>query len=216
MIHTISKKCPVCGEEVDINLLMSTNAMGYADLDLRPPEMQRSTMYQTTRMCSCGNVFDSDSEGGSKELVESESYQNCDGIEFKSERAIIFYRLYLIDKDSNPDNFLSNYFHILKAAWACDDFDNENSSKMREIAIDLIDKIIENENHPEKKNDYLLMKADLMRRSGHFDELIDQFNDIKFEDELYQQIIDFQIEKAGEKDDSRYTVGDVIGKERPY
>ena len=59
-------ECPVCGREVSIYLLMSTNAMGYADLDLRPPEMQRSTMYQTTTMCYCGNVFESMSKGGSK------------------------------------------------------------------------------------------------------------------------------------------------------
>ena len=216
MIHTESKKCPVCGEEVEIRLLMSTNAMGYADLDLRPPEMQRSTMYQTTTMCNCGNVFESQSEGGFRELVESENYQNCDGIEFNSPKAIMFYRAYLIDKNANPDDLISNYFHILRAAWACDDTDNANAVKMREMATDLINAILEDKRYDDRKNDHLLMKADLLRRSGHFDELIDQFKDIRFENELYQQIIDFQIEKAAEKDDSCYTVGDVIGEERPY
>ena len=128
----------------------------------------------------------------------------------------MFYRAYLIDKESNPDDLLSNFFHILSAVWACDDFDNKNASKMREIAIDLINQIIEDDEYQERKNDNLLIKADLLRRSGQFEELIYQFKDIKFEDELYQQIIDFQIEKAGEKDDSCYTVGDVIGNERPY
>lgn len=212
--HTI--KCPLCGREVSIYFIMSTNAMGYADLDLRPPEMQRSTMYQTTTMCYCGNVFESIPIGGSKELVESENYQNCDGIEFDSSKAIMFYRAYLIDKESNPDDLLSNFSHILSAVWACDDFDNKNASKMREMAIDLINQIIEGDEYQERKNDYLLIKADLLRRSAKFEELINQFQDIKFEDELYQQILDFQIKKAGEKDDSCYTVGDVIGNERPY
>ena len=212
--HTI--KCPVCGREVSIYLIMSTNAMGYADLDLRPPEMQRSTMYQTTTMCYCGNVFESMSKGGSKELIKSENYQNCDGIEFDSSKAIMFYRAYLIDKECNPDDLVSNFFHILRAVWACDDYDNKSASKMREIAINLMNQIIEDDETQERRNDNLLIKADLLRRSGQFEVLINQFKDIKFEDELYQQIIDFQIEKAREKDDSCYTVGDVIGNKRPF
>ena len=162
------------------------------------------------------NVFESISKGGSKELIESENYQNCDGIKFESSRAIMFYRAYLIDKESNPNDLISNFFHILKTAWACDDSDNKNAIKIREIALDLIDQIMEDNEYPERKNDNLLIKADLLRRSGHFKELINQFKDIRFEEELYQQIIDFQIEKARENDDSCYTVGDVIGVERPY
>ena len=203
--------CPVCEKEITVNLIGSTNAMGYADLDLRPPEMQRSTMYQSTIMCECGNVFESESKGGSRELIESEAYQSCDGIDFGSQKAVMFYRAYLIDKESNPNDLASNFIHILQAAWACDDFDRENARKMRLIGIDLLEQIINDDQYSSRKNDNLLMQADLLRRSAKFDLLIEKFQDMRFEDELYQQIIDFQIEKASQKDDSRYTVGDVIG-----
>ncbi|WP_295620033.1 hypothetical protein [uncultured Methanobrevibacter sp.] len=192
-------------------MIGSTNAMGYADLDLRPPEMQRSTMYQSTCMCECGNVFESASNGCSRELVESEAYQSCDGIDFNSEKAFMFYRAYMIDRESNPNDLASNFFHILHAAWACDDFDMENARKMRLIGINLLEQIINDEQYEHVKNDNLLMEADLLRRNGKFDLLIEKFNDIKFEDEIYQKIIDFQLKKASQKDDSRYTVGDVIG-----
>ena len=204
-------KCPVCGKENTVNLIGSTNARGYADLDLRPPEMQRSTMYESTSMCECGNVFESESKGGSRELVESESYQNCDGIDFGSKKAVMFYRAYLIDKQSHPNDLTSNFFHILRAAWACDDYDVENARKMRLIGIDLLEQIIKDDRYENRKNDNLLMQTDLLRRSAKFDLVIEKFQNMKFEDELYQQIIDFQIEKASQKDDSRYTVGDVIG-----
>ena len=192
-------------------MIGSTNAMGYADLDLRPPEMQRSTMYQSTSMCECGNVFESASKGGSRELIESDAYQSCDGIDFGSQKAVMFYRAYLIDKESNPNDLASNFFHILQAAWACDDFDIENARKMRLIGINLLEQIIKDDRYADRKNDNLLMQADLLRRSAKFDLLIEKFQNMKFEDEIYQKIIDFQIEKASQKDDSRYTVGDVIG-----
>lgn len=204
-------KCQVCGKEITVNLIGSTNAMGYADLDLRPPEMQRSTMYQSTSMCECGNVFESASKGGSRELIESDAYQSCDGIDFGSQKAVMFYRAYLIDKESNPNDLASNFFHILQAAWACDDFDIENARKMRLIGINLLEQIIKDDRYADRKNDNLLMQADLLRRSAKFDLLIEKFQNMKFEDEIYQKIIDFQIEKASQKDDSRYTVGDVIG-----
>ncbi|MBR4908658.1 MAG: hypothetical protein IKZ43_06585 [Acidaminococcaceae bacterium] len=39
-------KCAVCGAEQEFYGIASTNSFGSPDLDLRPPEMQRSTMEQ--------------------------------------------------------------------------------------------------------------------------------------------------------------------------
>lgn len=80
-------KCPVCGEEVRITHVLSTNAHGYSDLDLRPSEMWRSVMYQITKMCTCGNVFMGDTSPATKELVQSDAYQNCDEIKFKDQKS---------------------------------------------------------------------------------------------------------------------------------
>lgn len=210
-IDTITTKCPVCGRDVDQNFIMSTNAFGYADLDLRPPEMQRSTMYIMTSMCDCGNVFFGPEITGNKELVESKSYQSCDGIDF-SRRGMMYYRLYLISKDQI--DIEGEFFNLLRCAWACDDDEDENSVTVRKMAIEVLDEIMEFEE--ERDDNHILLKADLLRRSRQFDKLIEEFKDIKFEDETYQKIMDFQLEKANEEDDSCYTVGDAIGAERPY
>ncbi|WP_405315382.1 hypothetical protein, partial [Methanobrevibacter sp.] len=61
----------------------------------------------------------------------------------------------------------------------------------------------------EEKKNYLLMKADLLRRSGQFDQLIEEFSDIVIGEEIYDNVIQFQIEKALEKDTKCYTVGDT-------
>ena len=43
-IFPILITCPICEHEFEIYQLASTNQMGSPDLDLRPPEMARSTM----------------------------------------------------------------------------------------------------------------------------------------------------------------------------
>ena len=50
-------KCAVCGTEKEFYGIASTNSFGSPDLDLRPPEMQRSTMGQWIQQCpKCGYV----------------------------------------------------------------------------------------------------------------------------------------------------------------
>jgi hypothetical protein len=47
--------CAVCGHTQAVYVLMSTNRFGPADLDTRPPEMQRSTMPMWLAECEgCG------------------------------------------------------------------------------------------------------------------------------------------------------------------
>jgi hypothetical protein len=49
-------RCGSCGENSEHTVLMSTNAFGSSDLDLRPPPMQRSTMSAWLQLCPhCGH-----------------------------------------------------------------------------------------------------------------------------------------------------------------
>lgn len=203
-------KCPVCGEEITITHVMSTNTRGYSDLDLRPSEMQRSVMYQIIKMCNCGNVFMGDTSPATKELIQSDAYQSCDGINFKNQNSIMFYRLYLIDKEHKPQDIVSNFMHLNQCIWACDDSDDENNISLRKTAVNLVNQIIENEEDEETKTNYILIKADLLRRSGQFDELLKEYEDIQFDDPLLELIIEFQYKKSEEKDDKRYTIASAL------
>ena len=96
MIEPKEVKCPICNTIFEIYLLMSTNSMGSPDLDLRPPEMQRSTMDSWVHECpSCGYAsVDFDLKPSvTREFIESESYQSCDGFDFKNPLSKRFYRL---------------------------------------------------------------------------------------------------------------------------
>jgi hypothetical protein len=48
---TVTKTCAHCGAKTACDVLNSTNEFGSADLDLRPPEMARSTMETWLQQC---------------------------------------------------------------------------------------------------------------------------------------------------------------------
>ena len=58
-----------------------------------------------------------------------------------------------------------------------------------------------------------LIKADIMRRAGQYDEMIEEYSNIIYEDEVMSKVLAFEIEKAKLKDDRCYRVSDAVDKE---
>lgn len=62
----------------------------------------------------------------------------------------------------------------------------------------------------EKANENLLLiKADLLRRTGAFKVLITEFEKKTFSEDIMNRVIAFQIDRAKKKDTRRYTVEDA-------
>lgn len=212
MIDDIEMKCCVCGETSSQPVLMSTNAWGHPDLDLRPPEMKRSTMNTWVLECPhCGYVSERLEEETpiSKEFLETDEYKTCENHDFKRPLAARFYKNYMISKETG--NKSSEFSNLLYCAWVCDDAEDVLSVEIRKKAAEVAGQLIEADH--ENMTNLLLIKADLMRRSERFDEVIEEYENVRFEDELLNQIIEFQIEKATESDNRCYTVEDVVKKE---
>ena len=209
MIREIDQKCSVCGKSSPQPVLMSTNSMGYADLDFRPPEMQRSTMNTWIRECPhCGYVASDlgDELKISKDFLKSSEYLTCDGYDFKAKLSELFYRSYLIAKQSN--DVLGCFLALRNCAWKCDDLSDENAIAIRKLALTYLEELIENED--EDKETLLLIRSDFLRRSGEFEQLIREYENLTIGDELLDNIVKFQIQKAHEKDTGCYTVKDVV------
>ena len=126
-------RCSVCGAEHTYVVLGSTNQFGSPDLDLRPPQMARSTMGLWVHKCpECGYVscMVSDPTTVTREFLESEEYRTCGGIGFSSYLAARFYKDYLIclEEKKIREAFLA----VLHAAWECDDEgDDMNAARCR-------------------------------------------------------------------------------------
>ena len=206
----IKCKCAICKSRNSYHVLSSTNSFGSPDLDLRPPEMMRSTMYLWVQECpKCGYVSSevSDPSGVTKEWLQSKKFLTCDGISFASELAKRFYKYYLISLEDGKTE--DAFYAVIHAAWACDDKgDTENAKHCRTVAIPLAAALIDK--NPENKDNILLIQADLMRRACQFKELIDQYASVRFDEVLSNQILEFQIEKAKVEDAACYRVENVV------
>ena len=207
-ISFLNCKCSVCGKESNQRVLASTNTFGSPDLDLRPPEMKRGTMPYWIQECPyCGYISRSikDETSINEEFLRSEEYCSCGKHDFKSSLAKKFYRYYMINLFD--DNKEDAFYAILHAAWSCDDIrDKNNAIYCRKLAVIEIDKIISNTNN----ETLIVQKADLLRRAGLFDIVINEYSNLDFKDEILKKIITFQIKKSNEEDMSCYTVADAI------
>lgn len=212
MMNDIEMKCGACGKTSSQPVLLSTNTFGYADLDMRPPEMRRSTMNTWVMECPhCGYVSANlENEAGiNDEFLKTDKYQTCDGFDFKGRLAGRFYRAHLIANELNDTE--ASFFNLLYCAWNCDDAkDSENACRIRKLALPYLDEMIESEN--ERKNDWIVVKADLLRRTRQFDRLVSEYEGITTGEEMYDKIITFQIRKANLGDDGCYTVEDVVNE----
>lgn len=201
----------MCGHTSLQPMLAITNTMGYPDLDLRPAEMQRSTMNTWILECPhCGYAARNlgDELEAPKDLLKSESYLICDGYDFKGNLSPRFYRRHLIAKESN--NIEECFYSLLYWAWTCDDNDDENAAEIRKQAIPYIEEIIPHGN----ANNLIAIKADLLRRSRQYERLIDEYSNIYTDDETINRVLKFQIQKAMKHDSACYTVEDVVESRR--
>ena len=215
MLALVQNRCAVCGAINMYTDVMSTNTFGGSpDLDLRPAEMARSTMHSWVQECpKCGYVSKriSDQTYVSRLWLQSEKYLTCDGIPFVSDLAKIFYRYYLLN--SRKSKLEDAFFAILHAAWACDDAkDKANAKHCREIGIVLGRLLIEE--NCDGVDKIKLICADMMRRAGKFNQLISTYESAQFGDDLSNQILEFQIERAKARDVSCYRIDDATGDRR--
>ncbi len=204
-IISAKTKCRCCGHKFDHKVLLSTNQFGVPDLDMRPPEMMRSTMDMWITVCpQCGFVG-SDGDKRSKlyrDIVASDAYRTCDGNNFSEKLAADFYRRGLIELALNANE---KAFHsFLSAAWVFDDLnDDVNSVICRRKALSAAEKLTA---YPEE---FVLILLDVYRRAGLFREIPEKLREHRFGNAMLAGIMRFQLDRAAEGDTACYTIDDA-------
>lgn len=204
--------CAVCGEDSEQEVLYSTSSFGSDDIDGRPHGLARASLGFYIQKCPhCGYVNGSIDVKPSfsirKEWLKEYSYLTCDGIQFSSDLATMFYQQYLIKSAGNETSQALKA--ILGAAWACDDHhDLENAKKCRRIAATIVHGLYDRT----KDQGYLLLWCDLMRRSGQFEKMVSDLDEIYFADEkvLWTPLLAFEVKHAKMKDAECYTYEEAL------
>lgn len=206
-------KCAVCGHESKQEVIGSTNSSGTRDLDLRPPEMARSTMpYWVQRCPECGYCNDSLDEKTSvdKEYLSSKEYKALFAdIQEDSLAASFIRQARIAEKDKSYENAMYAY---LSAAWCCDDARNSEGAKQcRLLALKLLDANFKDIVKSSDEDTITCLKTDMLRRAGKFEEAqaVAEKQLPKVKQHIIKQILTFEIEKSKAKDAKVYRVAEA-------
>ena len=211
-------ECCVCGTESSHMAIGSTNAFGSPDLDTRPPEMRRSTIYHWIQRCpSCGYCSSDISEcnGNIKELVDSKEYQGIIKRRDIAKVAASFLASSFLNQKQHQ--YAESAWRAIHAAWICDDDNNYEASKeCRKEAISMIGAA---EEHSQKLAGQAgaseAITIDLLRRAGIFNKALELARETKTKDieAIISQVILFEEKLLLSEDLDSHTVAEALGEE---
>ena len=162
-------ECAICGGFVECSILGSTNTFGSADLDLRPPEMMRSTMdvwLQECLNCRYVNSDVSKAVNNAKAIMETDEYKSIVNDSSIPQLARRFAQYSLLQRTDVEASGIA----LIRAAWACDDEKaNLLAQCFRNKAADILLKL-ELFEDTEEVPTLAVMLVDVLRRSSRFEE----------------------------------------------
>lgn len=196
--------CAVCGHTFTGQVLSSTNTLGPPDLDLRPAEMARSTLGKEISVCPKCHYVSQDIE----EPV-SEDIRSFVILDLEFQKSYIAYSVQafrnLMRIAVREGRYHDAFWAYLKSAWVDEGRDRLNPSPLRQ---EILDFFLQHEDELEFDNDTKLsLKADLLRRTGHFKEVIELVEAANPSDSQTDLILHFQKHLAEEENVVCYTVG---------
>jgi hypothetical protein len=166
-LYQESVNCATCGEPSEQVIVGSTNAFGSPDLDLRPPEMHRSTIDFWLQFCPhCGACAPDLSEAACERVVlDSAGYQAIltDQRLPDVARRFLAYAT-LMDKS----DIMAAAQARLRAAWVCDDARREELAVECRLAAARTFEGLKPFEDSEPGITLGLLSVDILRRAGRF------------------------------------------------
>ena len=214
--ETVLTRCGVCGAESPQGVLTSTSSFGWPDLDRRPAEPERSSIFLWVQECpACGYCADA-LESGTEDLQEI--------IDWDDYRALMtdlswpalasrFMRHGLILEEIGDEAGAA--WRAVNAAWVCDDEGaGEPAAKARLRAVELFQLEIseggafgDSEEIGDQLAEEHVLLAELFRRAGRPDEARAECAEgLKHcDDERFETLIRFQLTLLDSGDAERHS-----------
>lgn len=206
--------CAHCGATSRHEIVASTNAIGSADLDFRPPQMQRSTMRMWLQVCpECGLCAPDLARPGPIDgtaLATRKYRARLDDPRFP-ELACRFRARALLVEESGPAEAARAY---LCAAWACDDAGlGEQAVECCLAAADAFGRL---RPFPDTKGGVSqgAVLVDVLRRAARFEEAASECRSLLARRSLREplrQIAEYQQRLIAARDPSVHTAGELAG-----
>lgn len=205
--------CALCEEQTLLPLLTSTSSFGPPDLDLRPTEPARSSIFAWVHRCSsCGYCAASIDEATpyTREVVESIAYRALLGYSALPELARSFLCSSLVFEKRGEDAAAAR--SAIEAAWACDDEGAvAEAARCRLLAVQLL-------RESESEGDALFddpytehaVIVDLLRRAERFEDAVEEADEslVEAQGEI-AAVLEFSRTLALARDSGTYTLEDA-------
>jgi hypothetical protein len=207
--------CAVCGVTNRCFVLHSTGEFGSPDLDLRPSEMRRSTMWCWVQRCTaCGYCAPHIARGipGAVDTVRSASYQSQLLSAEYPDRANTFLCLALLYEQ---DGQLADAgWSAVHAAWVCDDAEAADSGRRCRLRADELLKEAVARGDVAATGTTDAVRIDLLRRAGTFDAALALCEHVLApeQDETLQQVLRYQRDLIQRQDTGCNTVKQVVDR----
>ncbi|MDE6833408.1 MAG: DUF2225 domain-containing protein [Ruminococcus sp.] len=202
--------CSVCGTVSSHTVITKIQSGGVPELDLRPDGEHRNTMELWVMECPvcsyCNNSLEIPLDTRRRYLRSTE-YTTLGGIETDNILVSRFIRKALVNlKNRNYAEAVKSYLY---GAWVFDDL--KNTASADECRIEAIS-ILENSNLTDDDN-MMLLKADLLRRTGQFDKVISEYGEKYFDQPFLLLASQYEVRLSRDGDSSAHKMSDIPGVE---
>ena len=210
--------CAICAKTSEHTAIASTNSFGSPDLDLRPPEMKRSTMAYWLQECpGCGYSAGSidDPQPDAKAVMARDAFQTLQVGHLGGTLRGRFLKASLLAEAANDLGSAAD--HALWAAWAADDAsDTEGARQYREKSADLFLKTLNDADG--SSEEAIVTKTrlvDILRRATRWEEAQKIVTELLPEDldPTIRSVLTFEQTAIESHDDHAYTVAQALGDE---
>jgi hypothetical protein len=203
-------RCGHCGQKSDQHVLASTNQMGSPDLDLRPPEMARSTMHVWLQQCPhCGYIAaDLKDAPADPAVITSAGYQAA----LRREDLPVVARRFLAFALASADSAIAAQSY-LRAAWACDDAQLPAAVECRRAAAYQLRHAIAAIADAEQRPMMVAVLVDVLRRAEDFPAASAEAETLLATPglpDILQKVITAQQRLIAAGDVAAHTVADVV------
>lgn len=211
IINPTTTTCAACGAEGNQYAILSMSSFGWPDLDLRPPEMRRSTMFAWLEDCpSCGFVAADIAviTDGERLAMGESGWQSLVVGRESGGLANRFRRRAFIEERSGKAGRAA--FRTLCAAWVADDEDDLEAARAHRTEAARLFIAALNADPPPgagDATDWTIQLVDVLRRLGRWEEAADYCQRlIGHHVAKVDAIGRFQARMIDEGDDRRFTM----------
>jgi hypothetical protein len=211
------KQCSVCGTENEYTGIGSTSTFGPQDLDSRPPERKRSTIFAWVQRCpDCGYCAVEVSKTccpEAREIVNSREYKERLNDPTYPELANSFLCKAIIDRKSGT--LAAATMALMWAAWSCDDSGHlDRAKECRQKAAEMLVTAEDNGQQVFKREGAsTAILVDLLRRSGQIEQARKAIaaRRVGITEDVIARFLDFQATLLNKCDVSRHTTAEARG-----